>query len=141
MPVERPQAILVLASMYHVNAFATLHSMLAGDRLGMLEKFDARRAIDVIGKHRVTTFTATPTMLQRIADVPGVDDQDLSSLAWILQGAAPMAASAKATLGLVERRAPPANRKRTPFMMDFRSYHALRMRITEYRHHPVVRVA
>ncbi len=90
MPVERPQDILVLAPMYHVNAFATLHSMLAGDRLVVLEKFDARRAIDVIGKHRITTFTATPTMLQRIADVPGVDDVDLSSLVWILQGAAPM---------------------------------------------------
>ena len=90
MPIERPQAILVLAPMYHVNAFATLHSMLFGDRLVVLEKFDARRAIDVIEKHKITTFTATPTMLQRIADVPGVDDRDLSSLAWILQGAAPM---------------------------------------------------
>jgi bile acid-coenzyme A ligase len=76
--------------MYHVNAFATLHSMLAGDRLVVLEKFDARRAVEVIEKHRITTFTATPTMLQRIADVPGVDDRDLSSLEWILQGAAPM---------------------------------------------------
>jgi bile acid-coenzyme A ligase len=56
----------------------------------VLEKFDARRAIDVIEKHRVTTFTATPTMLQRIADVPGIDERDLSSLVWILQGAAPM---------------------------------------------------
>jgi bile acid-coenzyme A ligase len=90
MPIERPQAILVLAPMYHVNAFATLHSMLAGDRLAVLEKFDARQAIDVIEKHRITTFTATPTMLQRIADVPGAGERDLSSLAWILQGAAPM---------------------------------------------------
>jgi bile acid-coenzyme A ligase len=90
MAIERPQVILVLAPMYHVNAFATLHSMIAGDRLVVLEKFDARRAIDVIESHRITTFTATPTMLQRIADVPGVDDRDLSSLAWILQGAAPM---------------------------------------------------
>jgi bile acid-coenzyme A ligase len=29
-------------------------------------------------------------MLQRIADLPGVDDRDLSSIHWILQGAAPM---------------------------------------------------
>jgi bile acid-coenzyme A ligase len=29
-------------------------------------------------------------MLQRIADLPGVDTRDLSSLAWVLQGAAPM---------------------------------------------------
>jgi bile acid-coenzyme A ligase len=90
LPIERPQVVLVLAPMYHVNAFATLHSMLGGDRLVVLEKFDASRAIDVIEKHRVTTFTATPTMLQRIADVPGADDRDLSSLVWILQGAAPM---------------------------------------------------
>jgi bile acid-coenzyme A ligase len=89
-PVERPQAVLVLAPMYHVNAFATLHSMIAGDRLVVLEKFDAARAVDVIERHRITTFTATPTMLQRIADVPGVDERDLTSLAWILQGAAPM---------------------------------------------------
>ena len=29
-------------------------------------------------------------MLQRIADLPGVDDRDLSSIDWVLQGAAPM---------------------------------------------------
>lgn len=90
MTITRPQRILVLAPMYHVNAFATLHSMLTGDQLFVLEKFDAARAVDAIERHRLTTFTATPTMLQRIADLPGVDDRDLSSLEWILQGAAPM---------------------------------------------------
>jgi bile acid-coenzyme A ligase len=89
-PVSRPQVVLVLAPMYHVNAFATIHSLLAGDRLVVLERFDAERAVDAIERHRVTTFTATPTMLQRIADLPGVDDRDLSSIVWILQGAAPM---------------------------------------------------
>ncbi len=76
-PVPRPQAILVLAPMYHVNAFVTLHNLLAGDRLVVLEKFDAALAVDAIERHRITTFTATPTMLQRIADLPGVDDRDL----------------------------------------------------------------
>jgi bile acid-coenzyme A ligase len=89
-PVRRPQVVLVLAPMYHVNAFATLHNLLAGDRLVVLEKFDAALAVDAIERHRVTTFTATPTMLQRIADLPGVDDRDLTSLEWMLQGAAPM---------------------------------------------------
>jgi bile acid-coenzyme A ligase len=89
-PVTRPQVVLVLAPMYHVNAFATLHNLLAGDRLVVLEKFDAARAVDAIERHRVTCFTATPTMLQRIADLPGVDERDLSSIDWILQGAAPM---------------------------------------------------
>jgi bile acid-coenzyme A ligase len=76
--------------MYHVNAFATHFNLLAGDRLVVLEKFDAGRAVDAIERHGVTCFTATPTMLQRIADLPGIDDRDLSSLDWILQGAAPM---------------------------------------------------
>ena len=89
-PVARPQVVLVLAPMYHINAFATMHNLLAGDRLVVLEKFDAARAVDAIERHCVTCLTATPTMLQRIADLPGVDDRDLSSLDWILQGAAPM---------------------------------------------------
>lgn len=89
-PVARPQTVLVLAPMYHVNAFSTQFNLLAGDRLVVLEKFDAAQAVDAIERHRVTCFTATPTMLQRIADLPGVDDRDLSSIDWILQGAAPM---------------------------------------------------
>jgi len=88
--IPRPQTILVLAPMYHVNAFVTLHCLLAGDRLVVMEKFDAARAVELIEKHRATTFTATPTMLQRMAAAPGVDSCDLSSLVWILQGAAPM---------------------------------------------------
>lgn len=90
MTVTRPQRILVLAPMYHINAFVTLSSMLTGDQIFVIEKFDAARIVDAIGTHRITTFTATPTMLQRIADLPGVDERDLSSLEWILQGAAPM---------------------------------------------------
>ena len=70
--------------------FSTLHSLLGGDRLVVIEKFDAARIVDVIERYRVTTFTATPTMLQRIADLPDVDARDLSSIEWILQGAAPM---------------------------------------------------
>jgi bile acid-coenzyme A ligase len=90
MHVERPQRILVLAPMYHVNAFSALHNLLGGDDLVVLERFDAARAVELIEKHRITTFTATPTMLQRMADAPGVDDRDLSSIVWIQQGAAPM---------------------------------------------------
>lgn len=89
-PVPRPQTILVLAPMYHINAFSTLFSLLAGDRLVVMEKFDAARVVDAVERYRVTTFTATPTMLQRVADLPGVDGRDLSSLDFILQGAAPM---------------------------------------------------
>jgi bile acid-coenzyme A ligase len=86
--VARPQSILVMAPMYHTNGFATLFSLLAGDHLVVLQKFDAARIVDLIEAHGITTFTATTLMLQRIADLPDIERRDLSSLVWFLQGAA-----------------------------------------------------
>ena len=91
--IARPQTVLVPAPLYHTNGFLTLPNLLAGDRLVIMEKFDAARLLDLVEAHRVTTFTATPTMLQRIADVDGVDERDLSSLVWVMQGAATIAPS------------------------------------------------
>ena len=90
--VARPQTILVPGPMYHTNGFLPLMYLLGGDTLVVLEKFDAATVLDVIERHRITTFTATPTMLARMAAVPGVENRDLSSLDWILQGAAAMPA-------------------------------------------------
>ncbi len=89
-PVPRPQTILVPAPMYHANGFTTLYQLLDQDQLLVMEKFDAARVVDVIERYRVTNFTATPTMLQRIADLPDIEKRDLSSIYWITQGAAPM---------------------------------------------------
>jgi bile acid-coenzyme A ligase len=88
--ITHPQTILVPTAMYHTNGFVTLHNLIAGARLIVMEKFDAARAVSVIERYRVTNFTATPTMLQRIADLPGIEDRDLTSLQFILQGAAMM---------------------------------------------------
>ncbi|ROO85193.1 bile acid-coenzyme A ligase [Actinocorallia herbida] len=101
-PVPRPETILVPAPMYHTNGFFTLQSLLAGDRLVVLERFDAAQAVDLIERHAVTTFTATPTMLRRLAALPGIEERDLSGLRWILQGAAPLPpALARRWCGLV----------------------------------------
>lgn len=90
IPVSRPQTILVPAPMYHTNGFMTLHSLLGGDTLVVMERFDARLFVDTIERYGITTFTATPTMLQRVAAVPGIGSRDLSTVEWILQGAAMM---------------------------------------------------
>lgn len=89
-PVKQPQTILVPGPMYHTNGFNPLNYLVSGDKLVVLEKFSATTVLDAIEKYRITNFTATPTMLARIADVPGVGDRDLSSLVWIMQGAAMM---------------------------------------------------
>jgi bile acid-coenzyme A ligase len=81
---------MVPAPMYHTNGFATFLFLLAGDHLVVLEKFDAALVLDVIERYRITNFTATPTMLARIAALPDVRQRDLSSIVFILQGAAVM---------------------------------------------------
>src|SRR5207244_5546832 len=88
--IPRPQTVLVLGPMYHLNGFHGLYSLTGGDHLVVMEMFDASRVVDVIERHRVSMFNCTPTMLKRIADLPGIDERDLSSIEWICQGAAPM---------------------------------------------------
>jgi bile acid-coenzyme A ligase len=89
-PTAQPQTILVPAPMYHTNGFSPMTYLLGGDRLVVLEKFNAATVVDAIEHYRVTNFTATPTMLARIAALPDIRGRDLSSIAWILQGAAVM---------------------------------------------------
>ncbi len=89
-PTPQPQTILVPGPMYHTNGFSPLTYLLGGDELVVLEKFDAAMVVDVIERYRITNFTATPTMLSRIAALPDIRQRDLSSIAWILQGAAVM---------------------------------------------------
>jgi bile acid-coenzyme A ligase len=88
MDIPRPQRVLVPTQLYHTNGFATLFNLVGGDEMTLLAKFDARLLVDQIERHAITTFTATPTMLQRISDLPDLDSRDLSSILWILQGAA-----------------------------------------------------
>jgi bile acid-coenzyme A ligase len=89
-PVTQPQTIMVPAPMYHTNGFATFLMLLSGDRLVILEKFDAALFVDTIEKYRITNFTATPTMLARVAALPDIRQRDLSSVVFLLQGAAVM---------------------------------------------------
>ena len=86
--IPRPQVVLVPGPIYHTNGFATLFNLVAGDSLVLLERFDAARVVSLVESLGVTTFTATTTMLQRMADLPDVDSRDFTSLEWVLQGAA-----------------------------------------------------
>ncbi len=84
-PVAKLQTILVPAPMYHTNGFATFLMLLSGDHLVILEKFDAAVFVDAVERYRITNFTATPTMLARIAALPDIRERDLSNIVFILQ--------------------------------------------------------
>ncbi len=82
---------LVVSPLYHTNGFAS-HMWLQGGRpLVVIEKFDAELVVDAIERHRVNYTIMVPTMLQRIARVPGVEQRDFSSFGSVLYGAAPIA--------------------------------------------------
>jgi len=81
------QRILCPTTLYHTNGFHTMMNYVAGDFVVIMEKFDAARVVDLIERHRITNFTSTSTMLQRISQVPDLAQRDLSSLVWVLQGA------------------------------------------------------
>jgi len=85
--LERPQRVLVPAPLYHSNGFTATRNIMGGDQIVLLERFNAERILDLIEEHRITGFIAATPMLQRLAQVPGIDDRDLSSLQWVQQGA------------------------------------------------------
>src|SRR3954453_15780643 len=49
--IPRPQTVLVLGPMYHTNGFHALFSLVGGDRIVVMEKFDAARVVDVIERY------------------------------------------------------------------------------------------
>jgi bile acid-coenzyme A ligase len=89
-PLSDPQLVLVPAPLYHNNGFMHLVNLLLGDQLLLLERFNAARLLDALERHRVTGFVATTIMLQRIAREPDIGERDLSSIEWVMHGAAPL---------------------------------------------------
>ncbi len=88
--LPQPQRVLVPAPLYHSNGFMATRNLMSGVEFVLLEKFDASRVLDLIERHRITGFVGATPMLQRLVQVPDVDQRDLSSLDWVQQGASPL---------------------------------------------------
>jgi bile acid-coenzyme A ligase len=81
--------ILVVSPLYHVNGFMyASQAILEGARTVVMEKFDAARAVELIEEHRITLTVMVPTMLQRIARLPGLRKEQLVSLERVNYGGA-----------------------------------------------------
>ncbi len=87
-PLPQPQRVLIPAPLYHSNGFTATRNLMSGVAVVLLERFDAQRVLDLVERHRVTGFVGATPMLQRLAQVPDIDQRDLSSLDWVQQGAA-----------------------------------------------------
>jgi fatty-acyl-CoA synthase len=61
-----------------------------GARVVLERSFDAQRCLELIERKRVTTMMGVPAIYQFMAQEPGFDDADLSSLRKAVVGGAPM---------------------------------------------------
>jgi bile acid-coenzyme A ligase len=83
---------LTTSALYHVNGFAYAYNPLLQDnRIVLMERFDAARAVDLIERHRVAFTVMVPTMLQRVARLEGVRNRDFSSIERLVYGGASVA--------------------------------------------------
>lgn len=84
---------LVTSPLYHTNGFGCHLRLMAGGRVILMERFDAKRVVDLIRRWQVNHVILVPTMLQRIARLPDLDAVDLASLRYVYYGGAPLARS------------------------------------------------
>ncbi len=80
--------------MFHVGALTPLTvNVYRGATSVVMRSFDPKLAWELIQNERLTTGLAVPAMLNFMLQVPGFENYDISSLRWIMSGAAPVPVS------------------------------------------------
>ena len=92
---HRNQSVSLLAiPLFHVTGChaSMVVSLVFGNQVVLYppQAFDPDLAMELIGRHRVTTFVGVPTLMSRILDSPSFGDFDMSSLTTVGFGGAPV---------------------------------------------------
>lgn len=92
-PHPWPTSFILVVPLFHVTGCipVMLGSAVAGNKLVMLHKWDAARALELIERERVTNFVGVPTMAADLLACPDMATRDTSSLTNVGGGGAPMA--------------------------------------------------
>ena len=87
---------LLVLPLFHVNGImaSVVSSLAAGGSTAILSRFDAKTFWSQVEKHRPTYFSAVPTIYLVLNSLPPEVQPDLSSLQFVVCGAAPMPADA-----------------------------------------------
>ncbi len=89
--LQRSSTMLIAAPLYHKNALiAAKIAATAGGKAVLLPRFETRRYIEAIGRHKVTSLSGVSTMYQLIlAETTLLQRTDLSSVKAISVGSGP----------------------------------------------------
>ncbi len=86
---ERP-VNLAAAPMTHTAGLLAVPCTAQGGTVVVVSKPDPALIFQAIGKHRVTEFFLPPTVIYKLLEIPGIEKIDMSSVKYLMYGAAPM---------------------------------------------------
>ncbi len=86
------ERIILVLPLFHIYALTVilLRSLQYGDLISLHQRFDIEAVMRDIEVKRATAFPGVPTMWIAIANLPDLDNRDLSSLAYCGSGGAPL---------------------------------------------------
>ena len=86
-----PTSFILIVPLFHVTGLVPvmLGSMLGGNKLVVMYKWNPERALELIERERITTFVGVPTMSWDLLESPDFAQRDTSSLASVGGGGAP----------------------------------------------------
>jgi len=90
-PSPYPTAFILTVPLFHVTGLipVMLGSVLGGNKLVIMYKWNPERALELIERERVTTFVGVPTMSWDLLESPSFASTDTSSLVSVGGGGAP----------------------------------------------------
>ncbi len=86
---ERP-VNLAAAPMTHTAGLLAVPCTAQGGTVVVVSKPDPALMFAAIAKHGVTEFFLPPTVIYKLLDIPGIEKIDMSSVKYLMYGAAPM---------------------------------------------------
>lgn len=86
------EVIMGVLPFFHVYGMTTvlLLSVMRGDKMVLMPKFDATEALKMIQKHKATLFPGAPTLYIGLLNHPNLNKYDLSSIKACISGSAPL---------------------------------------------------
>jgi len=91
-PDAAPDVAMCVLPLFHIYALTTilLRQIDQGSEILIRRRFDAAAAVEDIERRGVTLFAGVPTMWIAVANLPGIETRDLSSLRLCASGGAPL---------------------------------------------------
>jgi acyl-CoA synthetase (AMP-forming)/AMP-acid ligase II len=97
--VREDEVVIAVLPFFHIYGMTVVMNLALqrGATIVTMPRFELEPFLRLLQDHRVTRAYLVPPIVLALAKHPAVDDFDLSSVEWILSGAAPLDASLAAT--------------------------------------------